>query len=136
MTTTQPEITQGDQAECADYNPGPWTCFHCAETFTDRRCARLHFGRSEDSAPACVIKGADGGLLRALRLAEEAADDAVQAMHAESTDAARAYHAQRCRHTQALMAAEESGYEKGLEDGRTTSASPVTLTRRIKSDRP
>lgn len=100
-----------------------WRCFHCGEHFTSEQCARLHFGRDEMSDPACIIKaGAEGSLLKALRRAEEAADDAIQAMHAESTDAAKAYHAQRCRHTQALIAAEELGYERGLADGRALSA--------------
>lgn len=96
-----------------------WRCFHCGEHFTSEHSARLHFGRDEVSEPACIIKaGAEGSLLKALRQAEEAADDAIQAMHAESTDAAKAYHAQRCRHSQALTAAEELGYERGLADGR------------------
>lgn len=102
-----------------------WRCFHCGEHFTSEQCARLHFGRDEMSEPACIIKaGAEGSLLKALRRAEEAADDAIQAMHAESTEAAKAYHAQRCRHTQALTAAEELGYERGLADGRALSAAP------------
>jgi hypothetical protein len=110
---------------------GPWLCFHCGETFIERRCAQLHFGRDEGYAPACIIKGADGGLIKALRDAEIAADDAIQMMHAESTDAAKAYHSQRCRHTQALMAAEESGYEKGLYDARQLSASIEACEARI-----
>lgn len=100
-----------------------WTCFHCGDTFKDERCARLHFGRDETSEAACVIKaGAEGSLLRALRNAEEEADDAIQRMQNESTDLAKAYHNQRCRHDQALIAAEELGYERGLADGRGLSA--------------
>ncbi len=96
-----------------------WTCFHCGDTFTDPHDARLHFGRDERSEAACIIKaGAEGSLLKALRDAEYQADDAIQRMHDESTDAAKAYHQQRCRHTQALIAAEELGYERGLTDGR------------------
>ncbi|WP_374413313.1 hypothetical protein [Novosphingobium colocasiae] len=96
-----------------------WRCFHCGDTFTDEQSARLHFGRDERSEAACVIKaGAEGQLLKALRDAEYQADDAIQRMHDESTDAAKAYHQQRCRHTQALIAAEELGYERGLTDGR------------------
>ena len=99
-----------------------WRCFHCGDVFKDRRSARLHFGRDEQSEAACVIKaGAEGSLLKALRDAEEQADDAIQQMHNESTDAALAFHQQRCRHNQALIAAEESGYEKGLADGRAFS---------------
>ncbi len=106
-----------------------WRCFHCGEVFTSEQCARLHFGRNEDSEPACVIKaGAEGSLLKALRHAEEAADDAIQMMHAESTDAAKAYHAQRSRHNQALIAAEELGYERGLADGRALTVSEGTVS--------
>ena len=107
-----------------------WRCFHCGDTFTDERSARLHFGRDETSEAACVIKaGAEGSLLKALRDAEEQADDAIQRMHNESTDAALAFHQQRCRHNQALIAAEEAGYEKGLADGRALST-PATTTER------
>jgi len=95
-----------------------WRCFHCGDLFTDRLSAARHFGADEGKMPACQIKGAEGGLLRALRDAEAEADDAIQRMHEESTDAAKAYHSQRCRHAQALIAAEEVGYERGLSEGR------------------
>jgi flagellar biosynthesis/type III secretory pathway protein FliH len=112
MTTNSDELVEQKK----------WRCYHCDELFTSERCAREHFGRDEGSTPACIIKGADGGLLRALRDAEEQADNAIQMMHDESTDAAKAYHQQRCRHAQALMAAEEAGYERGLADGRSEAA--------------
>lgn len=96
-----------------------WRCFHCGDVFTDERCARLHFGRDEDSETACLIKaGAEQGLLGALREAEYAAADARHAIADETTDAAKAYYAQATRHAQALRNAEEAGYERGLDDGR------------------
>jgi hypothetical protein len=99
-----------------------WRCFHCGDMFIDERCARLHFGRDEDSIPACQIKaGAEQGLLGALREAEYAAADARQAIAGESTEAAQAYYAQATRHSQALRNAEEAGYERGLADGRAIS---------------
>jgi len=101
-----------------------WRCFHCSEVFTDRPCAERHFGRDEGKTPACIIKGADGGLLRALRDAENQADEAIALMHSESTDVAKAYGRASARHTQALMAAEEAGYEKGLADGRALPSNP------------
>ncbi|MGO1304565.1 MAG: hypothetical protein ACTMKV_07245 [Sphingomonas parapaucimobilis] len=106
-----------------EYAGVSWRCYHCGETFTDDRCARLHFGRDEDSAPACQIKaGAEQGLLGALRDAEYAAADARRAIADESTDAAKAYYAQATRHASALRNAEEAGYERGLADGRALSA--------------
>ena len=95
-----------------------WRCFHCGELFTDRQEAGLHFGIDEGKTPACLIKGAEGGLIKALRDAERQADDAMWSVHQESTDAAKAFHQQRCRHDQALIAAEQVGYDRGLADGR------------------
>ncbi len=96
-----------------------WRCFHCGDVFTDESCARLHFGRDEDSQPACIIKaGAEQGLLGALRAAEYEAADARRAIADECTDAARAHYAQATRHDKALRNAEELGYERGLADGR------------------
>ena len=94
-------------------------CFHCGDAFADEHSARLHFGRDEDSAPACQIKaGAEQGLLGALRQAEYAAADAMRAIADECTDASRAYYAQMTRHNQALRNAEELGYERGMADAR------------------
>lgn len=97
---------------------GPWTCFHCDETFVDPSEARRHFGADEGATPACQIKGAEGGLLRALREAEDQAARALALMHDESTEIAKAYASFQSRHGQALIAAEELGYERGLADGR------------------
>jgi len=124
MTTPTP-APAGGEAERELINSGPWTCFHCGETFIDRACAARHFGADEGKVAACIIKGADHGLLRALRDAEAEADRAIQMVHDETTDAAKAYHAQRCRHTQALISAEEVGYERGLRDGMAEAARPT-----------
>lgn len=100
-----------------------WRCFHCGDVFTSEQAARLHFGRDEESKPACVVKaGAEQGLLGALRQAEYAAADARHAIAEESTEAARAYHAQATRHAAALRSAEEAGYERGLADARVATA--------------
>ncbi|NYD88797.1 hypothetical protein [Sphingomonas melonis] len=110
-------MTQG--VEMLPVEQPAWRCYHCGDVFTDDRCARLHFGRDEDSLPACQIKaGAEQGLLGALREAEYAAADAQQAIANECTDAAKAYYAQATRHAQALRNAEELGYERGLADAR------------------
>lgn len=97
--------------------PVGWRCFHCGDYFADPAAARLHFGVSEEQKPACLIKGAEGGLLRALRDAEDQTALAMQAVHSETTDVHRAFYAAASRHAQALIAAEEAGYERGLHDG-------------------
>ncbi|PWJ88446.1 hypothetical protein C8D77_111169 [Mesorhizobium loti] len=94
-----------------------WRCFHCDEVFTDERCARDHFGRDETCEPACQIKmGAERSLLTALRRAENDAADAWAAIHSESTDAAKAYHAQLARHQEQLRITEELGFERGMRE--------------------
>ncbi|MBB4797965.1 hypothetical protein HNP32_001689 [Brevundimonas bullata] len=101
-----------------------WRCFHCDETFTDRRCAAAHFGADEDAAPACQIKGSEVGLVEALRRAEKDAGDAWFAIHNESTEAAQAYYAQNSRHREQMVAVEQAGYDRGLADAK---AHPETL---------
>lgn len=96
-----------------------WRCFHCDDVFTDAEAARDHFGRDLEDVAACQIKGGgERGLLRALRKAEHELSDTRHAIADESTEAARAYYAQTTRHHEQLMAAEETGYERGLADGR------------------
>lgn len=95
-----------------------WRCFHCDEVFTDRRLAGLHFGATDDAEPACKLGAFDGGLVEALRLAEADAFDARSAMHGESTEGHRAYQALSSRMALAVRSAEESGYARGLADGR------------------
>jgi hypothetical protein len=103
----QPEVQQVEA----------WKCFHCGETFTNEACARRHFGPDEQSVAACVIKaGAEGSILRALRDAEASEAKAWHLLHDECSDFSKAYYAQQSRHNQALIAAEELGYERGIRD--------------------
>lgn len=95
---------------------GPWACFHCGDVFHDEREARLHFGPNEEYIAACVIKSRDRTLLHSLREAEGAAAEAWGLLHSESSDFAKAYHSMVARHSQALIRAEEAGYERGLYD--------------------
>ena len=95
-----------------------WRCFHCGDVFHDQRSAKLHFGPDEGATPACLVKGADGGLLEALRRAEADAADAWHAVHSESADGVKAYRSNLSRHHTALRAAEEVGYERGMADMR------------------
>lgn len=99
-----------------------WRCFHCDELFTREADAREHFGFDQSCEPACRIKaGAERGLLGALREAERELAEAWATIQSESTEAARAYHAQAARHARQLIAAEEAGYERGLVDARAES---------------
>ena len=93
---------------------GPWKCFHCDDTFTAWHCARDHFGHDMDATPACQIKAGELGLVEALRRAEKDAADAWFAIHNESTEAAKAYHAQQTRHRDQMRAVEQAAYDRGI----------------------
>ena len=98
--------------------PHGWTCFHCGETFTTVGAARNHFGFDPSAEPGCRIKvGAERGLLRALRKAEQELAAAWAIIHGESSEFAVAYQRQAERHAAQLTEAEELGYERGLKDG-------------------
>lgn len=100
-----------------------WRCFHCDEVFTDRRCAKAHFGPDETSTPACRIKaGAEMSLLTALRRSEADCNEMMQRMQSETTDAATAYYAQMARHQEQLRIAEELGFERGIAELATADA--------------
>lgn len=110
-STSQP----ADGASVAD----GWRCFHCDEVFTDRQQAEDHFGSGEHCEAACRIKmGAERSLLKALRNVEQDAAAAWSAVHNETTDIAKAYHAQAARHHVQLQTVEEMGYARGLADAR------------------
>lgn len=104
------------RAEAAERS---WRCYHCDEVFTDDSTARDHFGLIADREPACRIKaGAERRLVHALREAEDAAAAAWEAVQNETADAVKAMYAANDRHRRSLIAAEEAGYERGLEDAR------------------
>lgn len=95
-----------------------WRCFHCDQVFTSEHCARLHFGADETHFPACQIKGSEGGLLRALREAEAKLMQANQEAHDEAGPVLMGWRDAQHRHHQALIAMEETGYERGVADMR------------------
>lgn len=94
-----------------------WTCFHCGENFKTPGAARDHFGRTPDRKPGCIIKielGGERGLLMALRSAE----DELAKYREEDGHMHREITRMQSRHAWALRAAEETGYARGLRDGK------------------
>lgn len=94
---------------------GPWTCFHCGETFTVHGAARDHFG-GEDAEPGCLIdrvsletggRERGRGLLMALRKAEERIAALNREVESVENDA-RLWH-------------ESEGERKRLQKGENTS---------------
>lgn len=96
-----------------------WRCFHCNEEFVTTQAARDHFGATEESQPACLIKaGAERSLLKELRHVEQELLTLQHQVHNDATEAIKQMHAQLGRHHSQLIAMEELGYERGLRDAR------------------
>lgn len=103
-----------------------WRCFHCNEVFRSKKRAQEHFGGNLCDTPACKI---DAAALREL-------EKQLALYRAEDTDLHRQIRSMECKHQTALMRAEESGYTKGLRDGRTLDAdTPDDVALRIKNAR-
>lgn len=114
-----------------------WRCFHCDEVFHTEMEARNHFGSTEVSEPACLIKApGEFALLQALRNAEAE----LSRYRREDSDILRAMWSMQADHATALRREEEKGYARGLEDAK---AHPETLglqraaqeTRTVPEDR-
>jgi hypothetical protein len=88
-----------------------WRCFHCDEVFTGRRFAGEHFGKDGDF-PACKIKSHEGHLVHYIRTLE----DQLERYRNEDSDVMRSMYALEADHRQALIRAEEEGYNRGVRD--------------------
>lgn len=102
-----------------------WTCFHCGETFTTPGSARQHFGATPDRQPGCIEKvnlGGERGLLAALRKAE----DELSRYRNEDGEVQREIMRLQSRHSEALRAAEETGYARGLRDAANVQPGKVS----------
>lgn len=95
-----------------------WRCFHCDDVFIDRHAAAAHFGADEGRTPACQIKASEGGLVRALREAEDECERVHLQLHGESADGLNAMRNNLGRHRAALESVEETGYDRGVADMR------------------
>lgn len=95
-----------------------WRCFHCDEVFTSPRCAVLHFGNSEYQTPACQLKSHERHLVEYIRDLEGQLDG----YRAEDSHIMRSIYTLEVDHRQALIRAEEEGYNKGIRD---MSAQPL-----------
>jgi hypothetical protein len=88
-----------------------WRCFHCDEVFTGRRWAAEHFGKDGDT-PICQIKSHEGHLATYIRKLE----DQLERYRNDDSHVMRSMFALEADHRQALIRAEEEGYNKGIRD--------------------
>lgn len=85
-----------------------WRCFHCDEVFITEADAALHFGPRIHSEPGCTIDLAKYRKMeKRMRCAGE-----------EDTQTDRYMYALQSRHRERLRDAEQTGYDKALDDVR------------------
>lgn len=98
-----------------------WRCFHCAEVFTSFKWAREHFGEDQGDMPACQLKSYEGHLVTYIRKLE----DDLAMYRAEDSDVMRSIMSLEADHRQALIRAEEDGYNKGVRDMRAQAEKAI-----------
>lgn len=95
-----------------------WRCFHCGEAFTRHRDAAEHFGSDQTQDPACQIKAHEGHLVVYIRKLEAE----LERYRAEDSDVMRSIMVLESDHRQAIIRAEEIGYNRGVTDARNDKA--------------
>jgi hypothetical protein len=89
-----------------------WRCFHCDEVFTSVKCAATHFGIDGLKTAACQLKSHERHLVDYIRDLEIQLDGC----RAEDSHVMRSIYALEADHRQALIRAEEDGYNRGVRD--------------------
>ena len=104
----------------------PWRCFHCDEVFMNGDEARLHFGNSLDALPVCQV---DAAKLRELEQQLRDKEDQLRSYREEDTELHQQIRSIESQHDTAIRRAEESGYAKGLRDGKLLYGDWVAVAR-------
>lgn len=89
-----------------------WRCFHCDAVFTSYKCATIHFGADQTKIAACQLKSYEGHLVDYIRDLEQQLDG----YRADDSHVMRSIYALEADHRQALIRAEEDGYNRGVRD--------------------
>lgn len=98
-----------------------WRCFHCDVVFTNPSCAAVHFGSDEAATCACVLPH-EQHLVEHIRDLEAQLDR----YRAEDSSVMRSIYTLEADHRQALIRAEEDGYNKGVRDATHPAAQRPT----------
>lgn len=94
-----------------------WRCYHCDTVFTNVFEAGRHFGAAESATCACVLPH-EQHLVEHIRDLEAQLDR----YRAEDSDVMRSIMTLEAGHRQALIRAEEDGYNRGVRDMAPTKA--------------
>lgn len=90
-----------------------WRCFFCDQVFTSRAAAAEHFGcddACEADIPACQIARHEGHLVTYIRKLE----NELRRYMSEDSDVMRSIMTLEVEHRQALIRADEEGFNKGV----------------------
>lgn len=88
-----------------------WRCFHCDTVFTNKRCAAVHFGADEAGTCACVLPH-EAHLVEHIRDLETQ----LASYRCDDSKIMRSIMTLEADHRQALIRAEEEGYNRGVRD--------------------
>ena len=91
-----------------------WRCFHCDTVFTNPKHAAEHFGLDESATPACRLSHSEGHLITYIRKLERE----LEAHRRDDSDILRAMHAREAEQREAVIRAEERGYNRGVQDAK------------------
>lgn len=92
-----------------------WRCFFCDDVFRSAKAAALHFGAFDSCEPdvtACKLMAHQEQVLEYIRGLE----DEIRLYQAENHPMLKAMFTLEADHRQALIRAEEAGYNKGVQD--------------------
>lgn len=88
-----------------------WRCYHCDKVFRSEHEAGIHFGADEAATCACVLPH-EQHLVEHIRDLEER----IAAYRQDRDQIMRSIMTLEADHRQALIRAEEAGYERGMRD--------------------
>jgi Arc/MetJ-type ribon-helix-helix transcriptional regulator len=101
-----------------------WRCYHCDQVFRNELEAGIHFGADQAGTCACVLPHEQ-------HLVEHIRDLETQlaSYRSESDCVMRSIQTLEAEHRQALIRAEQDGYDKGLKDGQGEPPVPIDEAR-------
>jgi len=116
----------GVEKELAECRSGEtWRCFHCDVVFTNRRHAAEHFGAEESDVPACRLSHSEGHLITYIRKLQRE----LASYRREDNLILRAWDAKVMEGVNAVRRAEETGFNRGVQDAKKMFEEELTADR-------
>jgi len=119
-------LTPGEREDAADLAVASWRCFHCGEVFSSRKYAAEHFGAEEGDVPACRLSHSEGHLITYIRKLQRE----LASYRREDNLVLRAWDARVMEGVDAVRRAEETGYNRGVQDAKKMFEEELAAARR------